>query len=103
MSSTAWTTGLLRWRACTLRLDNLHPDIKADLEKVGNRKPVEVIDPSPGLWGGDPVPGLVTIVYECLDLTCPFRKHKTVHTHHALYGPSDENDPGCEGLTIYAD
>ena len=80
-----------------MKLDNLHPDIKSDLEKMG-RKPVEVIDPSPGLWGGEPRPGLVSILYEC---RCnDFTHLPPVHTHQALYGPTG---PGSEGLTLYAD
>lgn len=89
----------------------LHPHIAADLEKMG-RKPIEVIDPSPGLWGGDPVPGLITIVYECRAMNCApgcreidgHTSHPLVtegHTHHALYGPTDEE--GSEGMVLYAD
>lgn len=77
----------------------LHPHIKADLERM-NRKPVEVIDPSPGLWGGEPVPGLVTVVYACDGFEgCP--QGCTPHTHHALYGPTAE--AGSEGMELYAD
>jgi hypothetical protein len=84
------------------QLMKLHPDISADLEKMG-RKPVEVIDPSPGLWGGDPIPGLITIVYECPDgnYCIPGATMGATHTHHALYGPSDEQ--GSEGMSLYAD
>ena len=38
----------------------MHPDIERS-EKAAGRVTVEVIDPSPGLWGGEPVPGLVTV------------------------------------------
>lgn len=83
----------------------LHPDIEADLRKMG-RKPVKVIDPSPGLWGGDPVPGLVTVVYECPDgnaAVCSYDTGDgTTHTHWALYGPRDEKSAES-GYTIYAD
>ena len=79
----------------------LHPDIQRDLDKMG-RKTVEVIDPSPGLWGGDPIPGLVTVVYECPDGSrCPVTVQPFTHTHHALYGPTSE--PGSEGMELYAD
>jgi hypothetical protein len=77
----------------------LHPDIKADMEKMG-RRAVEVIDPSPGLWGGDPIPGLVTVVYACSCDTFPSMGPD--HTHHALYGPRDEKSTES-GYTIYAD
>ena len=95
----------------TQTLETIHPDIRADLDGAG-RVPVEVIDPSPGLWGGEPVPGLVTIVYVC---SCEdFPKS---HTHHALYGPRlvatcGAPHVGCQhdlvpsdepGFTIYAD
>jgi hypothetical protein len=83
----------------------LHPDIKADMEKMG-RRAVKVIDPSPGLWGGDPIPGLVTVVYECPDgdlAPCSYDSgDHTTHTHHALYGPRDEKSTES-GYTIYAD
>jgi hypothetical protein len=79
----------------------LHPDIERDLRNSG-REVVEVIDPSPGLWGGDPVPGLVTIVYQCPDPTHSGYINQGPHTHHALYGPRG-SDPGSEGMELYAD
>ena len=82
-------------------VSSLHPDIEADLRKMG-RKAIKVIDPSPGLWGGDPIPGLVTVVYRCPDgFNCPLVR-EDVHSHYALYGPRDEKSAES-GYTIYAD
>ena len=61
----------------------LHPDIVAAERRSPHGKIVEVINPSPGLWGGEPIDGLVTLVYECSDEHPPYKPH----THHALYGP----------------
>jgi hypothetical protein len=80
------------------RIAELHPDIRADLDRMG-RRAVDVIDPSPGLWGGDPVQGLVTVVYAC---SCRhFPDLERLHTHHALYGPRDEEAGGPP--VLYAD
>lgn len=90
-------------------IDNLHDDITRSVVE-DKRKVLEVIDPSPGIWGGDPVEGLVTIVYEC---GCNFAgaEHPNAapgkHAHHALYGPTDERDrqPGeaVDHYSLYAD
>lgn len=91
-------------------IDNLHDDITEDV-LAQKQIVVDVIDPSPGIWGGDPVEGLVTVVYQC---HCEWSKgcddeHKrpeSGHTHHALYGPKDEKDrqPGepVDHYTCYA-
>ncbi len=93
-----------------MTVDNLHPDIRKDNDAIG-RKVVEVIDPSPGVWGGDPIEGLVTLVYECNDTWChhdvtPATFSANVdrgkHTHHAIYGPKDEKSAES-GYTCYAD
>lgn len=99
-------------------IDDLHDDItKVVVEAQRHKqygKVLEVIDPSPGLWGGDPVEGLVTIVYEC---SMPIERmhggadHPAAapgkHCHHALFGPVDEKDrePGepVEEYSLYAD
>lgn len=80
---------------------SLHPDIAADLRKMG-REAIKVIDPSPGLWGGDPVPGLVRVVYRCPEGRECWHVREDVHSHHALYGPRDEKSTES-GYTIYAD
>jgi hypothetical protein len=74
-----------------------YPDIEAS-ELEARREPVRIIDPSPGIFGGEPVPGLVSIEYECHGQHCNqiwsrdepdpigFTAMPT-HTHGALYGP----------------
>lgn len=89
-------------------IDNLHDDIvKSVLESQAKGiygKVLEVVDPSPGIWGGEPVEGLVRIVYEC---SCTWTDLPGVHSHHALFGPVDEKDrqPGepVDHYTLYAD
>ena len=79
--------------------ETLHPDIERDLREMG-RTAVEVIDPSPGLFGENPIPGLVRVLYEC---SCDvFPSLPLPHTHDALYGPKDEKGTDS-GYTIYAD
>jgi hypothetical protein len=99
-------------------IDNLHDSITevvVDAQKSGfYGRVLEVIDPSPGLWGGAPVEGLVTIVYECampVDRMHGGAEHPAAapgrHCHHALFGPVDEKDrqPGeaVEEYSLYAD
>jgi hypothetical protein len=68
-----------------ISLDTLHPDI-AKAEQDYPHGPIkEVIDPSPGLWGGEPIDGLVTLIYVCSRNACGNLIEG--HTHHALYGP----------------
>jgi hypothetical protein len=69
----------------TMTLATLHPDILQEVEESG-RKPVEVIDPSPGLWGGEPIPELVTVVYEC-NCESEYKIGEHSPTHHMLFGP----------------
>jgi hypothetical protein len=90
-------------------IDNLHDDITAVVLDAQSRgqygKVLDVIDPSPGIWGGEPVEGLVTIVYEC---SCDWHPRlSNPHSHKALFGPKDERDRK-EGepvahYTLYAD
>lgn len=94
-----------------MTVGNLHPDIQRDNDASGGRKIIQVIDPSPGIFGGKPIEGLVTLVYECEDVWChpgvtpdTFSANipRGVHTHHALYGPKDEKSAES-GYTCYAD
>jgi len=86
-------------------IDNLHDDITQDILE-SKRVVVDVIDPSPGIWGGDPIEGLVTVVYRCPGEPCcaPVSRNSV---HHALYGPTDEDwtpDKGpVEHYSLYAD
>ena len=75
-----------------MTIDALHPDI---VRSERGRETVGVIDPSPGLFGGDPVEGLVTVAYACPPgarcgghgCDCEWHAHpEDRHTHHALYG-----------------
>lgn len=90
-------------------IDNLHETITRSVlyaQKQGSYgKVVNVIDPSPGLFGGNPIEGLVTVEY-----ACPWEKSKCSvqhdHTHQALFGPEDEiSRPSweVETFTLYAD
>jgi hypothetical protein len=100
-------------------IDNLHNSITQDVLDM-KRIVVDVIDPSPGLFGGDPVEGLVTIIYKCsykpepefdnwMCKGCECTNHKqptSGHAHHALYGPQDEiTRPSWEvdTFSLYAD
>ena len=94
-------------------IDNLHDSITEDvLRQKPQRIVVDVIDPSPGVFGGEPMEGLVTVVYEChcewangcQDDHPEHRRANSGHTHHALYGPHDERtDKKIERYTCYAD
>lgn len=68
-----------------MTLETLHPAIAKSEAGVG-RKVVKVIDPSPGLFGGKPIDGLVGIEYEC-NGECGMKLAPNPHTHGALYGP----------------
>lgn len=73
----------------SMTLDTLHPDITRIVTE-SKRKALSIIDPSPGLWGGDPIEGLITIVYQC-DCDPKYRSLQPGHTvnseHHMLFGP----------------
>lgn len=67
-----------------MTVETLHPDIVKS-EALSQRKSLEVIDPSPGIFGNTPIEGLVTVIYEC---ECRYNMHLGIpHTHAALYGP----------------
>jgi hypothetical protein len=90
-------------------IDNLHEDITKvvlDAQAAGHYgKVLEVVDPSPGMWGGEPIEGLVTVVYEC---SCGYHPQLPMpHSHHALFGPTDEKDrkegEPVDHYSLYAD
>lgn len=66
-------------------IETLHPDIAAAERQYPHGPIVEVIDPSPGMFGGEPINGLVTLVYQCVN--DEWHKDLAPHTHQALYGP----------------
>jgi len=94
----------------SLTVDTLPPEI---VRSEGDRKTFAVLDPSPGLWGGEPVEGLVTIAYICngscgnssgCEKDCTWHgKPEVGHTHHALYGPEDEETVPVKQYSLYAD
>jgi hypothetical protein len=93
-------------------LETLHPDIVRS-EAEAERRTVTVTDPAPGIWGGEPVEGLVGIEYACRCSYFPAlpRNEAGEHTHGALYGPPMHSDPvtgelvvsGEPGFSLYAD
>lgn len=87
-----------------------YPDIERS-EREAGRTVAQIIDPSPGLWGGDPVPGLVTVEYACSGEHCqPTYDPETFertgytprapHTHQALYGPRVHFPDGWRGAPV---
>lgn len=92
-------------------------EVEADRELRHGTGILRVIDPSPGVFGGEPRPGLITLVYECdCDWGTPGRPGSGDepvvpgrHAHRALYGPADERDQPADYdrsatvFTLYAD
>jgi hypothetical protein len=94
-------------------MDNLHDDIMEsilDSQKGGiYGNVVSVTDPGPSMFG-PPTEGLVDIEYQCPRTNKYDPKYvcgTKEHTHHALFGPTDEDwtpEKGpVEHYSLYAD